>query len=88
MKLVCEEMVPAVSAEGLADFIDVFCEENFFAPEQTDRILSAGEKYGMRAKLHANQLAVSGGVQVGVKHNALSVDHLESTTDDEIRSLA
>lgn len=88
VKLVCEEMVPAVSAEGLADFIDVFCEENFFTPEQTDRILSAGEKYGMRAKLHANQLAVSGGVQVGVKHNALSVDHLESTTDDEIRSLA
>lgn len=87
VKLVCE-MVPAVSAEGLADFIDVFCEENFFTPEQTDRILSAGEKYGMRAKLHANQLAVSGGVQVGVKHNALSVDHLESTTDDEIRSLA
>ncbi len=88
VKLVCEEMVPAVSAEGLADFIDVFCEENFFTPEQTDMILSAGEKYGMRAKLHANQLAVSGGVQVGVKHNALSVDHLESTTDDEIRSLA
>lgn len=88
VKLVCEEMVPAVSAKGLADFIDVFCEENFFTPEQTDRILSAGEKYGMRAKLHANQLAVSGGVQVGVKHNALSVDHLESTTDDEIRSLA
>lgn len=87
VKLVCE-MVPAVSAEGLADFIDVFCEENFFTPEQTDRILSAGEKYGMRAKLHANQLAVSGGVQVGVKHNALSVDHLESTTDDEIRALA
>lgn len=84
---VCNEMIPAVAAEHLADFVDVFCEDGFFTPEETDRILTAGEHYGMRVKLHANQLAVSGGVQVGVKHNALSVDHLESTTDEEIRVL-
>lgn len=84
---VCNEMIPAVAAEELADFVDVFCEEGFFTTEETDRILTAGEQYGMRVKLHANQLAVSGGVQVGVKHNAMSVDHLESTTDEEIRVL-
>lgn len=84
---VCNEMIPAVAAENLADFVDVFCEEGFFTTEETDRILTAGEQYGMRVKIHANQLAVSGGVQVGVKHNALSVDHLESTTDEEIRVL-
>lgn len=84
---VCNEMIPAVADENLADFVDVFCEEGFFTTEETDRILTAGEQYGMRVKLHANQLAVSGGVQVGVKHNALSVDHLESTTDEEIRVL-
>lgn len=84
---ICNEMIPAVAAENLADFVDVFCEEGFFTTEETDRILTAGEQYGMRVKLHANQLAVSGGVQVGVKHNALSVDHLESTTDEEIRVL-
>lgn len=84
---VCNEMIPAVADENLADFVDVFCEEGFFTTEETDRILTVGEQYGMRVKLHANQLAVSGGVQVGVKHNALSVDHLESTTDEEIRVL-
>lgn len=84
---VCKEMIPAVAKEQLADFIDVFCEDGFFTPGQTDRILSEGERFGMRVKLHANQLAVSGGVQVGVRHNALSVDHLESTTDAEITAL-
>lgn len=84
---VCKEMIPAVAKEHLADFIDVFCEDGFFTPSQTDRILSEGERFGMGVKLHANQLAVSGGVQVGVRHNALSVDHLESTTDAEITAL-
>lgn len=84
---VCKEMIPAVAKEQLADFIDVFCEDGFFTPGQTDRILSEGERFGMGVKLHANQLAVSGGVQVGVSHNALSVDHLESTTDAEIATL-
>lgn len=84
---VCKEMIPAVAKEQLADFIDVFCEDGFFTPGQTDKILSEGERFGMGVKLHANQLAVSGGVQVGVRHNALSVDHLESTTDAEIATL-
>lgn len=84
---VCKEMIPAVAKEQLADFIDVFCEDGFFTPGQTDKILSESERFGMGVKLHANQLAVSGGVQVGVSHNALSVDHLESTTDAEITAL-
>ena len=84
---VCNEMIPAVAAEGLADFVDVFCEEGFFSVEDTARILEAGAKYGLRPKLHANQLHVSGGVQVGVAHGALSVDHLERTTDAEIACL-
>ena len=84
---VCSEMIPAVAAEGLADFADVFCEEGFFTVEDTARILEAGAKYGLRPKLHANQLHVSGGVQVGVAHGALSVDHLERTTDAEIACL-
>lgn len=84
---VCKEMIPAVAKEQLADFIDVFCEDGFFTPGQTDKILSEGERFGMGVKLHANQLAVSGGVQIGVRHNALSVDHLESTTDAEIATL-
>ncbi|MDR1591456.1 MAG: imidazolonepropionase [Prevotellaceae bacterium] len=75
--LVCREMIPLVAGEGLADFIDVFCDEGFFTVEQTSRILEAGAKYGLRGKIHANELAVSGGVQVGVAHGALSVDHLE-----------
>lgn len=87
VSLVCDEMIPAVAKEGLADYIDVFCEEGFFSVEQTERILSAGRRHGMRVKLHANQLAVSGGVQLGVRHKALSVDHLESTTQNEIDSL-
>lgn len=85
--LVCEEMIPAVAAEGLADFVDVFCDEGFFTVAETDRILSAGERHGLVPKIHANELACSGGVQVAVAHNALSVDHLERTTDAEIEAL-
>ena len=85
VRLVCEEMIPRVAAEQLADY--VFCDEGFFSVEDTDRILTQGAKYGLKAKIHANELAVSGGVQVGVKHGALSVDHLEKTTDAEIESL-
>ncbi|MCQ2345876.1 MAG: imidazolonepropionase [Paludibacteraceae bacterium] len=87
VRVVCEEMIPAVAREGLADFVDVFCDEGFFTVEDTDRILSAGKNFGLRPKIHANELAVSGGVQIGVKHNALSVDHLEKTTDAEIEAL-
>lgn len=85
--LVCEEMIPAVAAEGLADFVDVFCDRGFFTLEETERIIRAGTRYGMRAKIHANELAVSGGVQLGVKEGALSVDHLEQMGQEEIEAL-
>ena len=87
VELVCKEMIPAVAGEHLADYIDVFCDEGFFTVDDTDKILYAGECYGLRPKIHANELAVSGGVQIGVKHKALSVDHLERTTDAEIQAL-
>jgi imidazolonepropionase len=85
--LIINEMIPVVSSEDLADYIDVFCDKGFFTVEDTDRILMAGMKYGLRPKIHANELAFSGGVQVGVKYNALSVDHLEYIGDDEIKAL-
>lgn len=85
--VIINEMIPQVAAEDLADFVDVFCDEGFFTVTQTEQILMAAMKYGMRAKLHANELANSGGIQVGVKYNALSVDHLEHTGDDEIACL-
>ena len=81
--MVCREMLPAVAAEGLADFVDVFCDSGFFTPEETLQILDAAQTYGLRGKIHANELAVSGGVQAGVSRGALSVDHLERTTDAE-----
>jgi len=80
---IINEMIPRVAAEDLADFIDVFCEEGWFSPEDTDRILMAGMKYGLRPKIHANEMGFSGGVQVGVKYNALSVDHLEYLGPEE-----
>lgn len=84
---IINEMIPMVAAEELADFIDVFCEEGYFSVEDTDRILMAGLKYGLRPKIHANEMAFSGGVQVGVKYNALSVDHLEYMGEEEIGAL-
>lgn len=85
--LVCREMIPAVAAEGLADYVDVFCDEGFFTVDETRKILEAGAKYGLRPKIHANELAISGGVQVGVECNALSVDHLERMGAEEIAAL-
>ena len=85
--LVINEMIPLVAAEDLADFIDVFCDQGFFTCEDTERILMAGIKYGMRPKIHANEMAVSGGVQVGVKYGAISVDHLEQMGQAEIEAL-
>jgi len=84
---IINEMIPAISAEGLADFIDVFCDVGFFTPEETARILKAGFRYGLLPKIHANELAFSGGIKVGVENNALSVDHLEFTGDAEIKLL-
>lgn len=85
--MVINEMIPMVAAEDLADYIDVFCDKGFFTVEETDRILNAGMKHGMRPKIHANELDYSGGIQVGVKYNALSVDHLEFVGDAEIEAL-
>ena len=85
--LVINEMIPQAAAEGLADYIDVFTDQGFFTVEDTDRMLDAGAKYGLRAKIHANELAYSGGIQCAVRHNALSCDHLEYTGDAEIEAL-
>lgn len=87
VRLVIEEMIPAVAEEGLADFIDVFCDRGFFTAEQTGRILEAGAAFGMIPKLHANELDYSGGIQVGVKHHARSVDHLEFVGEEELEAL-
>lgn len=84
---VVNEMIPAVAEEKLADFIDVFCDKGFFTPEETTRILETGMKYGMRGKIHGQELADSGGVEVAVKQKALSVDHLESMTERDIQLL-
>ncbi len=86
--LICREMLPNVAAENLADYVDVFCDKGFFTVPQTERILECAAKYGLRPKIHANELEVSGGVQAGVRHNALSVDHLERTTAAEIQALS
>lgn len=85
--LVISEMIPQVADEQLADYIDVFCEEGFFTPAETERIIEAGRAYGLVPKIHANQLHISGGVEVGVKTGAKSVDHLESMGDEQINVL-
>jgi imidazolonepropionase len=85
--LVINEMIPVVASEDLAEFIDVFCDKGFFSVEDTERILMAGMKYGLTPKIHANELDYSGGIQTGIKYNALSVDHLEFTGDEEINAL-
>ncbi len=87
VRIVIEEMLPRVAEEKLADFIDVFCDRGFFSVEDTAKILEAGAKFGLRPKIHANELAISGGVQVGIAHRALSVDHLEEMGQEEIDAL-
>ncbi len=87
IKRIIEEMLPRVAGEGLADYMDVFCEEGFFSVTDTERLLEAGWKYGLKPKIHANQLHHSGGVEVGVKQKAVSVDHLECVGDAEIAAL-
>ena len=84
---IIRDMIPEVGRQGLADFIDVFCDEGFFTPDETARMLEAGLKWGMRGKIHGQELADSGGVEVAVKYGALSVDHLESMTDRDIQLL-
>ncbi len=87
LRLMIDEMLPRIADEGLADYCDVFCDRGFFTVEETDQILEAGWKYGLQPKIHANELANSGGIQIGVKHRALSVDHLEFTGEEEINCL-
>jgi imidazolonepropionase len=87
IQLIIDEMLPLVAKENLADYMDVFCEKGFFSPDETDQLLEAGYKYGLKPKIHANQLYNSGGVQVGVKHQAISVDHLETMDDEEVNCL-
>lgn len=87
VQLIIDEMIPEVGCQRLADFVDVFCDRGFFTPEETGRILEAAAAWGMRPKIHADELASSGGVVVGVKHGALSVDHLESMTEETIETL-
>ncbi len=87
IKLLIEEILPVITAEGLADFMDVFCEQNYFSAVETDTILEAGLKHGLRPKIHVNQFNVIGGVQVAVKRKALSVDHLEHISDEDIQAL-
>lgn len=85
--LLVNKLIPVIAEEGLADYNDVFCDRGFFTVAETDRILEAGMRRGLRPKIHANELDFSGGIQVGVKHNALSVDHLECTGEEEINCL-
>ena len=87
ISLLCDRLLPIIADEDLADFIDVFCERGFFNVAETAHILEAGARYGLRGKIHANELDYSGGVQVGVQYNALSVDHLECVSDAEIHAL-
>jgi imidazolonepropionase len=86
--LIINEMLPVIANENLADYIDVFCEEGFFTPVETEQICNAGKAIGLKPKIHANQLSVSGGVQTGVKLDAVSVDHLESMDDEGINVLS
>jgi imidazolonepropionase len=85
--LLINEMIPIVVGEGLADYCDVFCDKGFFTVPETDQILKAAAKYGLKAKIHANELAISGGVQIGIANDAVSVDHLEEIGQEEIDAL-
>src|SRR4029078_7276174 len=86
--LIVNEMLPVIAKENLADYIDVFCENLFFSPEETETICKAGIRQGLKAKVHANQLNFSGGVEIGIKLNAVSVDHLETVNGDITNKLA
>lgn len=88
MDRIINEMLPVIAAEKLADYIDVFCETGFFSPEETETICRAGMNYGLKPKLHVNQLNSIGGIETGIKLNAISLDHLETMTDDDINKLS
>ena len=86
--LIINEMLPVIAAEKLADYIDCFCETGFFSPEEMEIICKAGMSYGLKPKLHVNQLNSIGGIESAIKLNALSVDHLETMTDDDVKLLS
>ncbi|HEY4154468.1 MAG TPA: imidazolonepropionase [Puia sp.] len=88
LRLIIDEMLPVIAREKLADYIDVFCENGFFSPEETETILRAGLRYGLQPKLHSNQLHSIGGLQTGIKMNAVSVDHLEIISEEDMESLS
>jgi imidazolonepropionase len=88
IRLLTETMLPQIAAEGLADYVDVFCDRGFYTVEETDEILGTAARYGIKPKIHANELDYSGGIQIGVRHKAISVDHLEYTGPEEIAALA
>lgn len=81
------QMLPQIAEEGLADYCDVFCEQGFFSPDETDQILTAASKFNIRSRIHTNQFTHSGGIDIGVRHQSLSVDHLEVLNDEEIELL-
>lgn len=85
--LIINEMLPVIEKEGLADYMDVFCERNYFTPEQLDKLLAAGLSHGLKPKIHVNQFSILGGVGIGVKHGAISVDHLEELDENDIHEL-
>ncbi|NUM32294.1 MAG: imidazolonepropionase [Bacteroidetes bacterium] len=87
IKIICDEMLPVISKENLADYIDVFCEQNYFSPEEMEIILEIGWKYGLKPKVHVNQFNSIGGIQSAVKNNAVSVDHLEVISENDIVTL-
>lgn len=87
INLIIQEMLPRIAEENLADFMDVFCDQGFFNVEETGQLLEAAALYGLQPKIHGNELGYTGGVQTAVKHNAISVDHLEYTGDAEINCL-
>ena len=88
IQLIINKMIPEIASQKLADYIDVFCEKGYFSPEETNRILKAGITYGLIPKIHVNQFNSIGGIKVGVNNNALSVDHLEVLTDEDISILS
>ncbi len=85
--LIINEMLPVIAKEKLADYIDAFCETGYFSVQETERIMEAGAKYGLKAKIHVNQFTAINGIEACVKHNALSVDHLEIVSEDDIEAL-
>ncbi|MCZ6593647.1 MAG: imidazolonepropionase [Bacteroidetes bacterium] len=87
LDLICDEMLPKIAKAGLADYIDIFCEEGYFSVADTNRLLQEGKKYDLIPKIHVNQFNALGGVAAGVTNNALSVDHLEVLTDEDISAL-